>query len=718
MHYKSGLLLLGFLCGIAVAIPSLALGTPDSLETRYQEGVAAYQEQRPVRARRLLRAVFEADRSFVRKQGSVAYWLSQAYRVSGRADSSAWVLREGTRALLKERRFDARLFDARLGQMQDADPAVSSRAAELYLQILGRAGSDLAPSSRSVVRKHVAQLAPLLSRQQLLEHVIRDDDLRPKTWTFQDGAGMWLRSWWRRRDHIPTTQVNERLRKHIRRVAAATERFGTGGRAVGWDDQGEIYVRYGPPDRRDRVKFHDVGFLKEVVRSGVGVQYSDFPNNEIWSYGSISGEGAYLFFRTKKDGNYKLGTVMDLLPRTLRGPFGPGDRQQNVAYSAMAALRYVYTQLPRFYDDKSSVLSQLNGWFSYQEARRSLGASGGRKIGFGPGARRVFGGTGPTQGYPSSAATGTIRNVNHQERQLARRRDKEMPREYVSSDRPPFDPEVQYRVARFLDGNGATRTEVYWGERFASDTMEARRLTVSAFRYDERYRQRAKQTETHVLSPEVHSRTGKTHRITLPGEEDLAGQDSYHVAVQWDLYPDSGGVSREKETGSVKSQVGRIDSLRALRAVSSQLEMSDLRLMSAPPGAQEEKISSLQKVVPYPYDTVTTETPLFLYFELYHLGRTNQGQTRYTVTYEARRQTRKGFLGRLFGDDTQTEVTSTTAEYTGRKRRTEEYLQLDLETDPKRPQPTQVTVRVTDNVTGNEIERSLALTLTPSEGGR
>jgi GWxTD domain-containing protein len=704
-----------------IAVLAVLVGAWSSLgitDDRYDEGVRAYQDQRYVEARNHLRAVFQDSPAYVGQEGAVAYWLGRAYAACEQPDSSRWAWREGMKALRAADAFDARLFDAHL--WASVEVGALQRASRTYLGLLRRLGSVTGAPEVDVLRRHVAQLRlvlPDLLLRQLLAN--GNENNTPEKWNFMAGAGSQVVAWWQRQDPLPATDQNERVAEHLHRINTARANFSASDQVDWLDDRGETYVRFGAPARRTEVPFTDLSFLQEVFRSGVPLDRSAFPDNEIWSYPHINEAGRYLF--VSKDGTYTLGTATDLLPDLLLGPFSSSDRSQNIAYSSQVAIRYIYEHLSMKYNDRRGVYNSVMDWFNFQESRRSLSSmredmgreTNVRTIGYGSGARRIY--QSPSNSWPSSAARNSVRSIQVQERQFAHRRDKEMPREYASSDRPNFDPEVQYRVARFLDENGATRTEVYWGERFASDTMETRRLTVSAFRYDERYRQKAEQTATHVLSPEVHSRTEKTHRITLPGKEDLAGQDSYHVAVQWDLYPDSGGVSREKETGLVKSQVARIDSLRALRAVSSQLEMSDLRLMSVPPAARKKKISPLQEAVPYPYDTATTETPLFLYFELYHLGQTNQGQTRYTVTYEARRRTRKGFFGRLFGSDTRTEVTSATAEYSGQKRRTEEYLQLGLEADPERPQSTRITVQVTDNVTGNAIERTLSLTLTPSE---
>lgn len=59
-----------------------------------------------------------------------------------------------------------------------------------------------------------------------------------------------LRRFWASRDPNPATAVNERLTEHYRRVMFAREYF-AGGKTP-WDRRGDIYIRYGDPDDRQR----------------------------------------------------------------------------------------------------------------------------------------------------------------------------------------------------------------------------------------------------------------------------------------------------------------------------------------------------------------------------------------------------------------------------------------------------------------------------------
>ena len=65
------------------------------------------------------------------------------------------------------------------------------------------------------------------------------------------------RRFWAERDPDPSTEVNERLIEHSRRVMYARVHFSRG--QYPWDRRGEVYIRYGEPDNRQNVFFSDGG---------------------------------------------------------------------------------------------------------------------------------------------------------------------------------------------------------------------------------------------------------------------------------------------------------------------------------------------------------------------------------------------------------------------------------------------------------------------------
>ncbi len=80
----------------------------------------------------------------------------------------------------------------------------------------------------------------------------------------QEREKLW-RIYWAARDPDPTTRINERLVEHYRRMIYARLHFSTG--KDPWDRRGEIYVRFGHPD--DRQQF--------ILKSGEDVANAVFP---------------------------------------------------------------------------------------------------------------------------------------------------------------------------------------------------------------------------------------------------------------------------------------------------------------------------------------------------------------------------------------------------------------------------------------------------------
>lgn len=704
------------LAGIAVlAVLVGAWSSLGSSNDRYDEGVRAYQENRYVEARNHLRAVFQDSPAYVGQKGPAAYWLGRAYAACDQPDSSRWAWREGVEALRATDAFDARLFDAHLWASVEA--GANRRASRTYFDLLGRLGSVTDPPGIDVLRRHVAQLRPVLDDailQRLLGSGNEDD--APEEWTFTAEAGTQVTSWWQRQDPLPATDHNERVAEHLRRINVARDHYEAPDQADRLDDRGETYVRFGAPVRRTEVPFTDLNFLQEVFRSGVPLDRSAFPDNEIWTYSHIDDAGQYLF--VMENGTYTLGTATDLLPELLRGPFSSSERSQNIAYSAQAAIRHIYEHLSMKYNDRGGVYDSVMDWFSFQESQRSLsnmrdelGRGGAvRTVGYGSGARRVY--QSPSNGWPSGAARSSVRNIQTQERAFAEVRRQSMPSVFTGVDTTVERLPVRMRTGRFLNENGHTETVVDWGGSALRDTladMSAFRLHLTSVQYGT-----AGQDTTTRWPPITQLPAEREARpvwsTRLPG----ALGERTQVALQWDLYSGTG-----PDSSRVRGrQVRRIDTLQALSADPSRLEMSDLRPMVLPRNSVEEVARISEAATPYPFRSVSAGLSLLLQFEVYHLAYGEQDRTQYTVEYELLRREERGRLLGLFLDDRETR-TSTASAYTGSSRRTEEYILLDWDGDPpEEPQPVTVTVRVTDETTGQTVERSIDFRLLPSDGSR
>ncbi len=82
----------------------------------------------------------------------------------------------------------------------------------------------------------------------------------------------WIERFWIEMDPTPTTDVNERRQEHERRVLAARTLFPKQD-DPGWDGRGEIWIRFGPPDHREKT-FGYIDFWNERMPGEVWYYYA------------------------------------------------------------------------------------------------------------------------------------------------------------------------------------------------------------------------------------------------------------------------------------------------------------------------------------------------------------------------------------------------------------------------------------------------------------
>lgn len=127
--------------------------------------------------------------------------------------------------------------------------------------------------SEKEVQKRTDTLPPeLIHEVAAMQYVLRPEelaDLLHDTRPVQ--CQKWIDEWWATRDPIPTDAKNEAREEHERRVLEAQAHFGRG-QWPGWDDRGEVLIRYGEPGAR----MHSDA---DVLPPGVLV-----PAEEMWYY--------------------------------------------------------------------------------------------------------------------------------------------------------------------------------------------------------------------------------------------------------------------------------------------------------------------------------------------------------------------------------------------------------------------------------------------------
>ena len=733
----------GFLLCGAFAPSQAQIETPEiqqlSASAPVEAGVRLLDEGRVEEAIPVLRSTLQADSArIVPSHGAVAYWLGRAYDRAGQPDKARSTWRSGLQALRAAGRFDTRLADAYLRHLTpERLRGERLHAVEVYRSLLRRVGTDTSATARSLFRRRVAQLASLMADSALARVIEQDRSAPADTWTFRPEAGTSLVEWWRGFDPLPATDTNERLEEHITRLTQARQNYRCAERVSGLDDRGVVELRFGAPYKRRSLDYEDGEFFREVYRFGVNVPPSSFPESELWLYTHIDDSGFYLFAEEDTSDCFTIATANELMPSYLTRQRASSERGLNIAYSALMAMRAIYRELALYHINFSSRYTEIANYAGWQEMQATAaeigeqfgggatGASDQRSVQVGAGVgqtRRVF--SSSTQGYrfPTQFVTRMVSRARQEDRRAAQRREEAMPRQHTTLLNGSAQLPVSVRTARFLERDGTTRTEVYWGVPAAAlpmgedDSLGASLLTVSAVQYNED--RSASEHKRRRYPVEVASEPKA--RMLVPEPLTFRGTTTpYHLGLQWgqhQLWPTDSTSSRDLRMGPKRRMAtARADSMRPLRARGTQVEMSDVKVLAAADTALAPATSA-QKAQPYPFRNLSPDTPLLLSFEIYHLAYDTNDRTRYTVSYEAEGETKRGWTELFRGTDTQRTTTEMTME--GTSRRTDEIIRLDLsQIERDAPQDVRVTVRVTDDVTGTTISRSLDFVLQPRGAG-
>ncbi|MGH2571520.1 MAG: GWxTD domain-containing protein [bacterium] len=139
-----------------------------------------------------------------------------------------------------------------------------------------------------------------------LRHVLTDEQQATYVTASADGRAELMRVVWGSLDPTPTTEANERRLEHLRRLAYAREHFAID-EPPGWDQRGELLLRYGTPDQRREIP--------PDVQEGLGL----VPGREVWVYYWLG--QAYRLEDPRFQGNfqdaYALPTVANTTPRNI-----------------------------------------------------------------------------------------------------------------------------------------------------------------------------------------------------------------------------------------------------------------------------------------------------------------------------------------------------------------------------------------------------------------
>lgn len=708
---------------------------PLSPAAQTERGIQLVKRDRTDEALSSLQPAFAARPAlYLPDHGAAAYWLGTAYAGTGDSAQARTTWRRGYHRLADAGRFDVRLADAYLRSLSE-NTLRNERleAVEAYVTLLGRVEPDTSAALQTLFRRRIAQIAPLMPDDVFGRVVEGKRSAEPATWTIRAEAGQTLRSWWRGLDPFPATDENERLEEHLTRLVHARQSFSCPDRPSALGDRGLTYLRYGPPYKRRTLSYKDGDFFREVFRFGVSVSSSSFPESEIWLYSQIDESGVYLFAEEETSDCFHVATANDLLPSTLKRYRGNSERGLNIAYSSLMAMRAIYGELALYHPSFSSRYSEIDNYAGRQEMKAAAaemaemagedpGSGSDRSVEVGAGVgqtRRVFSNPNLELPFPNRFVSRMVSRAEREDAATARRRKKNMPRQYTAlhGDTPRLP--VAVRTARFLNEDGTTRTEVYWGVTTSAARLQPDEeneapapsmIRFSAAQHNHNRSQTKRQNRYHQLSSDP-TQQGPAF---APTPVTFESTSRHHLTMTWTQHrlwqtADSAvsGVGPKRRFALV-----RADSLAPLRA-EGPLEVSDLKVLASRDTTLQTLANPTESATPYPFQTITPDTPLLLVFDVYHLMRGADDRTNYTVSYEVKGKTRRGSWGQLLrGQDTQR--TSTTMTRTGSSRRSEERILLDLsEIEREEAQDVRVTVRVRDEETETSVTRSLDFVLRP-----
>lgn len=662
-----------------------------------QEGRRLVESGQFQRAVRLLRPLFEESSGHYAQDDrqTMGHWLARAYLGDGLSRKAFSVLRQGGPGTVElGGAVDVQLADVFI-QEAVRQSAVQSyqRAARLYLRILKRGGErSLSAVGRTVVHRHLREIAAILPGDIRKQTGISFDaptcevavDLKP-------GAGALLSKWWRRQDPLPATRQNERIYEHLERVVHAREHYSHEGQL---DDRGRVYIRFGEPHR-------DVSIGMKHKESADAID-TRIRRNEFWTYHHVHPKAYYLFVEAQPN-DFQLSGAHDLFPPDMKtGTTGATSRSRDKALDYLYRMEDALRELATYHEDyitRATDVSDRAAWARDNE-QFSIGSD-------------------PVDGPVGTFVQSMEGRIESVEEQNAQKRVKSAPQSYTSASGDLPNLPIASRTARFLTPDGDTRVEMYWSVptsalALTEDLRERIDHTVSSSPTTMVRAVAVREKKDHV-NQDVRRKqflvefTGQRQAVLPPQTFSMVTSDSlFHLAMQWDQYAvrEAGG---NIQAGSVlRRRTERRDTLSALNDDPETLEMSDLKLLTVP---DEKAITALtsDEAIPYPFERIRAEAPLALAFQVYHLGANERDRSRYTVSYRVHQKTDDGgFLG-LFGGDDEKETT-TTATYDGDSQRTDESIVLNLDDFVDDGAGSiEITVSVTDRVTGQQVERSISI---------
>ena len=694
-----------------------------SLMRHLERGIAAYEDRRWEDASQALRHVVAEEPLLRDTAGSAPaiYWLGRARLRMSRVEQACLLWRAGIQASQAAEDFGVHLADAYVRTVfQEGLTDRYDEAARIYQRLLLEGSVSHGSEERNLVNRHRAQLHPVLPDSLQSRLALYHNGESGQQQSVSKLIAQEVEQWWRSLNPRPSTPKNERVIEHLLRVSHAISAF-PADTPAGFDDRGKVYVRYGAPVRKAKVDFYQrelrdrIHTLRRAAGNNLVVTPGVFKKNEFWIY---QHHGSTYYFLFIKEGDaYKHGNVMDLIPRHLTtgadGSTGRGGAKIDVA---LEALHIVYRQLSMFHSDYATRYSDVANYIvKLDNARRQVESR--QRSGYYSRTKRSDSSilvqesdiSETVSALPGRFLRSMITQSNNEDRRNVNRRDSRIPRQ---KSRIPNEPiPVSLRLARFLDTDGTTRVEAYWGIQTGTvpellSSNESTIIDVFVQHIDEEHNSLGQEARQYKLPASTHNQVLIPRRpVTTRGVKESA-----RLLIEWSQYQDQVPIAVGKP---VRTQTLRTELLHPLGREKERIEMSDLVPVLIEDVENVLVLPDRPRSIglPYPLESVSPEVPTAIYFEIYGLSFNAEDQTRYTLEYEVEHVVHRGGITAWLRGD-RVRKTSTAVTHEGETEKAEEYIVIDLqEGAPRGSEKVTITVRVTDEVRGDTRERSLTLNL-------
>ena len=400
-----------------------------------------------------------------------------------------------------------------------------------------------------------------------------------------------FRRFWKKRDPDPTTDANEVLVEHYRRLRYARQYFGRPSTPGGYDDRGKIYVKHGEPD--DTVDFP--------------AGDAETRPNITWAYWRNKKERLIIHFVDRGYGYFQqVSSLMEASETTPTGIFPTTDPVTGEVENVSEL--YVDTVPIAAYRERAIIDPMFDRIANMMEDLRRSAADEGVQ----------------------AAAT-----YNERLTQLLDTERIEMLRDYHELETTtdytnvlPTDPlPFHFYTAAFKDIQGKTRLEVYYGvptselalERYGDGQRVRVDLGVGVFDDEWNEVSRSNEIREFISQYSVNQAEGSV-MVDLSRMAVEPGVYNFAISIQ-DLNSGRIGVYRDSL---------RIEDFSSRRLAISDIEMAG-DIVESRAGGRFYKEGV--EIYPMPSRTYTTEQKIYIYYEIYNLTKDDFGTTAFQINY-------------------------------------------------------------------------------------